>query len=347
MRHLLYYTSHELWYGEFNNHAVIFYPRRTLDILAGGVAQLMKSLTILDQLAVVEPLIFGDYKLITYINSDRGIEVVLKAKVDFNTSELWTMKHAIGSKPKACQLKKYWTYQCDVGSRMVEVLLKHNYACTDLTRPCNWVHLRSLYADTGRFMYAAVHTFIPLHDYGLMHRVSFGSIRVNFDLECARKMMQAQATILYYQALKDIHCYPIQGLTDTTVTAHMHYDKKHFEESFTSPARKHNFHRLQSLYQLLEDDHYVALTEKQFYELTATLELLVTKHLRHLEVSELHIRGIFKLAHKENLPEASHDYPPFTNVLQLTKDHGDKHETLFMGTERVNHHIDLKRLRAY
>lgn len=57
--------------------------------------------------------------------------------------------------------------------------------------------------------------------------------------------------------------------------------------------------------------------------------------------------GIFKLAHKENLPEASHDYPPFSNVLQLTKDHGDKREILFMGTQRVNHHIDLKRLRAY
>lgn len=223
-------------------------------MLVGGVTQLMKSLTIIDQLAVVEPEIFGCYKVITYINSDRGIEVVLKAKVDFNTSELWTMRHAVGSKPKACQLKKYWTYQCDTASRMVEVLIKHNYACTDLTRPCNWVHLRSLHSDTGHMMYAAVHTFITLHDYGLMHRVSFGPARVNFDLECARKAMQTQATIIFFQALKDLHCYPVLGLTDTTVTAHMHYNKKDFEESFTSPARKHNFNRLQSLYQLLDDD---------------------------------------------------------------------------------------------
>lgn len=189
MKHLMYYTRHDLWYGEFNNHLVVFYPRKTLDMLTGGVAQLMRSLTILDTLAVREPEIFGNYKPIVYVNSDRGIEVVFKAKVDYNTSELMTMRHATGTKPRTCQLKHFWTTQCDLGSGMIELLIKHGYACTDITRPCNWVNLRALNADTARFFYAAVHTFIPLADYGLLHKVSFGPIPSNYDLEYSRKMM--------------------------------------------------------------------------------------------------------------------------------------------------------------
>lgn len=98
-------------------------------------------------------------------------------------------------------------------------------------------------------------------------------------------MFQSQAVILYVQALRDLHTYPLAGLTDSTVTVHMHYDHKDIEGCITSAARYHRFVRLQQLYQVIDEDSYDSATPDKFTEMTDQLEELVIKQLKHLEVS--------------------------------------------------------------
>jgi hypothetical protein len=91
MRHMVDYQGSRIHVGVVNKHVTVFYPRASLDLIAGGVGLLLHQIQWCRELAIKDPKTFG-FLSPSYVNvSHAGIEIVLQQKTDLEVPFLDNM----------------------------------------------------------------------------------------------------------------------------------------------------------------------------------------------------------------------------------------------------------------